>query len=147
MPQGSNETLDALKAAQKTGLPNELAKAYTQSGNATTGLTAYDLEAPAKTIYPVLTPLRNATPRVSGAGGIQANWRAITGINISNMGVGIAEGQRGGVLATSTAEYLAAYRGIGIDDNVTFEAEYAAEGFDDPESSGGRRDFALADDW
>lgn len=134
MPQGSNETLDALKAAQKNGLPDELAKAYTQSNNAVGGLNAYDLEAPAKTIYPILTPLRNMTPRVSGKGGIQANWRAITGINMSNMGVGVAEGQRGGILVTATAEYMAAYRGIGIEDSVTFEAEYAAEGFDDPKA-------------
>ncbi len=134
MPKGTQATLDALKGAQQIPLPEDINKAWTQSANPTTGLTAYDLEAPAKTIYPLLTPLRNIIPRVSGKGGIQANWRAVTGINITNMGVGVAEGQRGGILVSSTAEYMAAYRGIGLEDTVTFEAEYAAEGFDDPKA-------------
>src|SRR5213076_229072 len=63
-------------------MSEELAKStFTQSGSATTGLTFYDLEAGAKFLYPVLTPLRNEIPRVSGKGGIQANWKAVTGIN------------------------------------------------------------------
>lgn len=131
MGNQTQATLDLLKVAQKAALPDEIAKAFTQSGNATTGLTAYDLQAPALTIYPMLTPLRNKIPRVSGKGGIQANWRAVTGINVNNLATGVSEGQRGGVIATSTAEYMAAYRGLGLEDYVTFEAEYAAEGFDD----------------
>lgn len=131
MGNKTQETLDLLKTAQKAALPDEIAKAFTQSGSPTTGLTAYDLQAPALTLYPVLTPLRNKIPRVSGKGGIQANWRAVTGINVNNLATGVSEGQRGGVIATSTAEYLAAYRGLGLEDYVTFEAEYAAEGFDD----------------
>ncbi len=130
----TSQSLEALKAAQKTPLSEEINKAWTQSTSPTTGLTAYDLEAPAKTLYPVLTPLRNMIPRVSGKGGIQANWRAVTGINVTNMGVGVAEGQRGGVISSTTKEYMAAYRGLGLEDNVTFEADYAAEGFDDPKA-------------
>lgn len=57
-------------------MPEQLAKStFAQSGSATTGLTFYDLEAGAKFLYPVLTPLRNEIPRVSGRGGIQANWK------------------------------------------------------------------------
>ena len=125
------QILDALKAAQTAPIPEAVNKAFTQSTNQLTGLTGFDLEAPAKTLYPTLTPLRNSIPRVSGKGGIQANWRAVTGININQMGAGVAEGQRGGIIATSTQEYMAAYRGLGLEDNVTFEADYAAEGFDD----------------
>lgn len=126
----SQETLDLLKAAQQA--PNaELAKAWVQSGSATTGITAYDLEAPAKKLYPVVTPLRNRIPRVSGRGGIQANWKAITGININKMSAGVSQGNRGGVIATSTIDKNAVYRGLGLEDYVTFEADYAAEGFDD----------------
>ena len=33
-----------------------------------TGLVAFDLQAPAKNLYPAATPLRNRVPRVSGAG-------------------------------------------------------------------------------
>jgi hypothetical protein len=113
-------------------MPEALAKStFTQSGSATTGLTFYDLEAGAKFLYPVLTPLRNEIPRVSGKGGIQANWKAVTGINTSGIRVGVSVGNRGAVAAVSTADYNAAYKGIGIEDNVDFEAQYAGEGFAD----------------
>jgi len=50
--QTTAETLALLKAAQ--GTPDtELTKAWTQSATATSGITAYDLEAPAKQLYPV----------------------------------------------------------------------------------------------
>lgn len=124
-------TLELVKKAMNAPMPDEIAKSFTQSATATSGLTAYDLEAPAKTLYPVLTPLRNRIPRVGARGGIQANWRAITGINTSNIRVGVGEGNRGGVIAHTTADYLAAYKGIGLEDYVTFEADYTAEYFDD----------------
>jgi|JI10StandDraft_1071094.scaffolds.fasta_scaffold01299_38 hypothetical protein len=127
----TNETLAALREALAKAADPALAKAWTQSASATSGLTAYDLEAPAKTLYPVLTPLRNEIPRVGGGMGIQANWRAITGINTASVEAGVSQGNRGGVITTSTADYLAAYKGIGLEDYVTFEAEYAARGFDD----------------
>lgn len=112
--------------------PNsDLAKAWTQSGSAISGITAYDLEAPAKLLFPVLTPLRNEIPRVSGKGGIQANWRAVTGVNTTNMGMGIVEGQRGGQSTTTTADYIAIYKEIGLEDSVTFKADRAAVGFED----------------
>jgi len=129
MPNPTNETLDLLKQAQTK--PNEdIAKSWT-AGSAVSGITAYDLEAPSKTLYPVITPLRNRIPRVSGKGGVQANWRAITGVDTANVGWGISEGNRSPVMAHTTADYTAAYRGYGLDDNVSFEADYSAQGFDD----------------
>lgn len=114
------------------GMPEALAKStFVQSGSATTGLTFYDLEAGAKFLYPVLTPLRNEIPRVSGRGGIQANWKAVTGINTSGIRVGVSGGNRGAVMAVSTADYAAAYKGIGIEDSVDFEAQYAGQNFAD----------------
>lgn len=113
-------------------LPEGLQKAtFNQSGSATSGLTYYDLEAGAKFLYPVLTPLRNEIPRVSGKGGIQANWRAVTGVNTSGIRVGVSQGNRNAVMAVSTQDYTAAYKGIGMEDSVTFEAQYAGQGFDD----------------
>lgn len=126
----STQTLELLKAALAKS-NDDLAKAFTQSGSATSGLTAYDLEAPAKSLFPVITPLRNKLPRVGGGRGIQANWRAVTGINTANLSAGVSEGNRGGIVTTSTADYLAAFKGIGLEDSVTFEADYAAQGFDD----------------
>lgn len=132
-------SLDALMKALNSApqimnpnLPEALAKStFAQSGSATTGLTFYDLEAGAKFLYPVLTPLRNEIPRVSGKGGIQANWKAVTGINTSGIRIGVSGGNRGAVMAVTVADYAAAYKGIGIEDNVDFEAQYAGQGFED----------------
>lgn len=129
-----NQTLDLMRAAlhKSNGInADTLAKAFSQSASATTGLTAYDLEAPAKTLYPVLTPLRNMIPRVGGGTGIQANWRAVTKVNSGNMQAGVGEGKRSGVIDQEVKEYLAAYRTIGLENYVTFEAELAGQGFDD----------------
>jgi hypothetical protein len=128
--QTTQETLDLLKAA-RSAPSAELAKAWSQSGSAVSGITAYDLEGPAKKLYPVITPLRNSIPRVSGKGGIQANWRGITGINVNGLSAGVGGGNRGGVIASTTKDYTAAYKGLGLEDYATFEADYAAEGFDD----------------
>ncbi len=64
-------------------------------------------------------------PRVSGKGGIQAAWRAVTAINTSGLRVGVSGGNRGGVQAVSTQDYTAAYKGIGLETSVDFEAQYA----------------------
>lgn len=129
-PRVTAETLNLIKMAQSSPSA-ELAKAWTQSGSAVSGITAYDLEPVAKQLYPVITPLRNSIPRTSGKGGIQANWRGITGINTNSLSAGVGQGNRGGVIATSTQDYIAAYRSLGLEDNVTFEADLAAMGFDD----------------
>jgi hypothetical protein len=121
------------------GMPDHLAKAtFDQSGSATSGLTYYDLEPGAKFLYPVLTPMRNMVPRVSGRGGIQANWRAITGINTTNIEIGVSEGNRGAVMAVSTEDYLAAYKGIGLESSLSFEAQYAAQNFADIRAIAGK---------
>jgi len=142
MDQGlvAGASMDALMKAlseapmltgENSNLPELRKSTFAQSGSATTGLTFYDLEAGAKMLYPVLTPLRNEIPRVSGKGGIQANWKAVTGINTSGIRVGVSGGNRGAVMAVSVADYAAAYKGIGIEDNVDFEAQYAGQGFED----------------
>jgi hypothetical protein len=104
---------------------------FAQSASATSGLTYYDLEVGAKLLYPVLTPLRNSIPRVSGKGGVQAAWRAITAINSTGLRIGVSGGNRGAVAAMTTKDYVATYKGIGIETNVDFEAQYAGQNFDD----------------
>jgi hypothetical protein len=136
-PDVVRQTLDAIMKAQRTPmadprLSEALAKStFGPSGSATSGLTFYDLELGAKFLYPVLTPLRNSIPRVSGKGGIQAAWRAVTGVNTTGVRAGVSAGNRGGVIVVSTQDYVAAYRGLGLEDNVDFEAQYAGMGFDD----------------
>jgi hypothetical protein len=130
-PKTASETLSMVKAAQAQPLPDDIAKSFTQSGTATTGITFYDLQAPALNLYPVLTPRRNKIPRVVGGRGIQANWRGVTGINTGRAGIGISEGNRGVVMAETVTEYLAAFKGFGLENSVTFEADYSAAGFQD----------------
>ena len=126
------DVLDRLKTAQQKPLGDPRFKSlekstFTQSASATSGLTFYDLELGAKFLYPVLTPLRNMIPRVSGKGGIQAAWRAITAINTMGLRFGVSSANRGGVLAVATKDYTATYKGIGVETSVDFEAQYAGQ--------------------
>lgn len=107
------------------------AAGFTQSATATSGLTSYDLESVVGHLYPVLTPLRDMIPRTVGGKGIQANWRAITGVNTANSGAGISEGNRGAAITHTTKDYIAAFKGIGLDDFVTFEQDMTSEGLTD----------------
>lgn len=124
------ETMALMKAALKNGSA-DLAKAVTTAA----GLVYYDLQAPAKNLYPTITKLRNMTPRVGrpAAYGLQSNWRvvsAITGSGYDGMGW-IPEGQRSGAMSYTTANASAAYVTVGEEDYLTFEAEAAGEGFED----------------
>src|SRR5487761_65213 len=137
MTLNTQNTLAAFKAAQATPIDDPafaslLAKStFAESSSPTAGLTFYDLEPGAKMLVPVLTPLRNDVPRVTGKGGIQANWKAITGLNTASVRAGISPGNRGGVIAVTTQDYNAVYKGIGLEANVDFETVYAGQGFVD----------------
>ena len=129
-PNVTAETLNLIKSmkGQDLGLlPGNLAKAFTQA----MGLVWYDLEPSAKLLYPVITPIRNMIPRVSGAGGTATHYKAITGINTNNLSAGVSEGNRNAVMATTVAQVVVPYAGLGLEDNVSFEADYAATNFDD----------------
>jgi hypothetical protein len=132
--------LREIEKAHANPLPGDpLAKStFSESTSPTSGLTYYDLETGAKFVYPLLTPLRNEIPRVSGKGGIQANWRAVTGVNTTGLRIGVSGGNRGGVQAVTTQDYSAAYKGIGIETSVDFEAQYAGMGFDDVKAIGAK---------
>lgn len=111
--------------------PETLKKAWNQSASATSGITAYDLTAPAKSLIPVITPLRNSIPRIGGGMGIQDNWRAITGVNTTGANGGVSQGLRGQIQQVTTKDYTAPFATIGIEDFATDEAQLAAMGFDD----------------
>lgn len=125
--QVSAETIQLLKEANRLKTQDDLAKAFTQA----TGLVNFDLERPAKLIYPVITPLRNMIPRVKGDGGTATNWRAVTGINTTNQSPGVSEGNRSGVISTEVKSYVAVFKTLGLEDFTTFEGQFASEGFDD----------------
>lgn len=131
MQQLTEKTLELYKGAFAKGT-DQLAKAGWQQGSgATSGITNYDLRGPALTMYPMDTPLRNKIPRLVGGLGIQANWRAQTGVNTLGITAGVAQGQRNAALTSSTKDYTAAFKTLSMEQFVNFQAEWAAEGFDD----------------
>ena len=146
-PNMVQQSVAAMKQAAKNpiadptiaGFAGMLAKAstFTQPSSPTSGLTFYDLEPGAKFLVPLITPLRNEIPRVPGKGGIEADWRAVTGVNTASMRAGVSVGNRGGAIAVTTKDFTASYRGIGLEASVDWEAEYAAMGFDDVRSIAG----------
>lgn len=123
----TKESIDLLKSLQTP----DLAKSWTQSSSATSGVTFYDLDPYAKTLFPTSTPLRNIIPRVTGGMGIQSNWVVLKGINTNNQSLGTPEGLRGGRTDHETADYFAKFKTLGLEDSVTWEADYAGRGFDD----------------
>jgi hypothetical protein len=130
--QETMRQLAAVREALSRRLSPELVKAtFNQPSSAISGLNSYDLEVGAKMLYPVLTPLRNDMPRVSAMGGIQANWRAVTAVNSNNLSMGVGEGNRSGVIAVTTADYTAKYTTMGLESNASFQADWAAEYFQD----------------
>lgn len=102
-----------------------------------TGLVAFDLQAPAKNLYPAATPLRNRVPRVAGGNGTATNWRQVSSIIGSGYdAIGwVAEGQRAGQMSYATATRSAPYVTLGEEDAVTFEAINAAVGFEDVQAT------------
>lgn len=126
----SQDTIDLFRksaGAPLAGDPRILNKAITQS----TGLTWYDLQAPAKNLFPVITPLRNKIPRVAGNGDIATRWKVVTAINTGKLRGAVPEGKRNGTVSMTTADKLASYKTVGLEDYVTFEAVNAAVNFED----------------
>jgi hypothetical protein len=127
----TQETLALVKGA--LAKPNDdLAKSISTA----TGLLAYDLQAPAKNLYPFVTPIRNVLPRVGGGTGSATNWRqisAIIGSGFDAMGW-VPEGQRSGQMSYSASNKSATYVTIGEEDAATYEAISAGRGFEDIQS-------------
>lgn len=121
------------KFVRDTDAINEmnLRKSYTQSNDPTVGLQGYNLDQPAKNLFPVLTPLRKVIARQTGGYGVQANWKAITNINVNNLRGGVGEGKRGGRTSHTTEEKNAKYKTIGLEDDVTLQAQLAGQTFQD----------------
>ena len=135
--QFTNDTLAAVRQALSgnTAVPM-LNKSFTlgQPTSVTAGLQAYNLDPVVKSLVPFQSPLRDSILRVSGGLAIQANWRAITSWNASQIHIGASEGRRGGRIAVTQKEFYAAFRTMGMEGNVSQEAINAGQSFDDVEA-------------
>ena len=122
------DTLDLVKGALATP-DDRIGKTI----SASTGLLAFDLQMPAKNLYPFVTPLRNSIPRVGGGTGTATNWRQVTallGSGFDAMGW-VPEGQRSGQMSYTTASKSASFVTIGEEDAATYEAISAGRHFED----------------
>ena len=124
----TDQTLDLIKQAHGYGNNTEIQKSITTANN----LAAYDLQAPAKNLYPVQTPIRNTLPRTSGIG-TATNWRtvrSIIGSGFDSMGW-VPEGQRTARMSYVTQSLSASFKTLGEEDQATYEAINAGRGFED----------------
>lgn len=107
-----------------------VAKGFDVTPSAIAGPQAYDLQSPALMLYPVMSPIRNMLPRLGGTGEAH-NWAAILAVDDNNVGIGLGTGQRGAIINQRFARFTAPYRSIGLENQVTFEAQTASAGFQD----------------
>lgn len=119
----TDDTLNLIKQAHARNGDN-IQKSITTANN----LVAYDLQAPAKNLYPVQTPIRNTLPRTGGIG-TATNWRTvrnIIGSGFDAMGW-VPEGQRSGRMSYLTQSLSASYKTMGEEDQATYEAISAGD--------------------
>lgn len=141
---------DALQQAKAT--TPDLVKDITTSSPVSTGLVAFDLEAPAKMLVPRPTPLRNRIPRGRGVG-LARRFKSITGISGSGTGgvgvlrPGIADTTqtsfapsgasnalyyaRGPKITYAGSDTTIPYIQFSVSDQVSWSAQFAGQGFQD----------------
>lgn len=128
----------------------DLNKAISLTSPISTGLVPFDLEAPAKFLVPVETPLRNKLPRKRGMG-TSRRYKRITGISNAQTTAGVSplfpgitdatgtqfnQGSqptflRGPQISYSGDDQLAAYQAFSLSDSVYWSAQWAGQGFED----------------
>ena len=138
-----SQVMDDLRA----DLGKDITFAGPQGPGSTTQLIPYDLEAPAKEMYPKFTPLRNQLSRVRGQGGSR-EYKRINGVTNSGLG-GVADLspffnsetaqtafgslnlRRGAKIQYNADDHVVPYVEMGLSDMVTYKAQFAGVGFED----------------
>lgn len=128
----SQDVQQALELYRNGGVPEiaALRPDLQKDWSVSVGFQQYNLEAPAKMMFPQLTPIRNVTPRDSGSGK-QAEYKAVTGINTANLTGWVAEKTAASVITTATSDIIAVYKSMGLADTVSFEAQWSGRTFMD----------------
>ncbi len=109
----NEETIALFRQAQET-----------RAINTTSGLIGYDLEAPAKVIVPVTTPLVNMLPRQRGKGIDVTHWKAITSFDTARSLGALADGATPTQVSYAVANMLNSYQTIALSNAVTFQAQW-----------------------
>ncbi|HEY2763401.1 MAG TPA: hypothetical protein VGJ13_05225 [Pseudonocardiaceae bacterium] len=139
--------LEQLKAATPS-----LTKDINLTNPISTGLVAFDLEAPAKMLFPRPTPLRNRIPRTRGYG-TSHKFKVISGITgsgtggVGNLHPGIVDSTQTNFAVSGASNSLYYHRGPkisyagydvtvpyvqnGVSDEVTWSAQFAGQGYQD----------------
>lgn len=109
------------------------------------GLVAFDLEAPSKKLFPIQTPIRNRIPRKKGIG-TSHRFKVITGISGSSTGVndvypGIVDSTattfgnvnwlRPPKISYAGYDAVVPYSQFGLSDQASWSAEFSGQGFED----------------
>lgn len=128
------KSMDAAFAKPDAIAAGEVQKDVTGNSGMTTavGLVPYSLEAPALNLWPVVTPLRNSIPRKT-IGGTGHHWKRITAIDTAEEYGFVAEdtstsaqstGARAGFQKFSEVDDSVAFKTMGIDNFITWDARY-----------------------
>lgn len=115
----SQQTIELMKQI-------DLRKTTISQTSPNNAFNAFDLRGPALQLYPVLTPLRNKLARVlSDRGDTATRWKAVTGVNTTNLDIGVAGGKRSAEVQITEQDFLAAYAGIGLEGSIDWEAVWS----------------------
>ena len=143
----SPDVIDSLNSAlaSQQSVTNDIVKDITLTSPISTGLVAFDLEAPAKLIFPKMTPLRNKLPRKKGFG-TSHRQKIINAISGSETGAadifpGITDSTsntfgatsyvRGAKIGYAGYDRSFVYKQFSLSDSVPFSAQFQGQGYQD----------------
>ncbi len=115
------------------GFMTGMQKAVTQS----TGFVWYDLKPGIAILAPLITPLLEQMPRVPGGGDTATRWKALTNFNSTLQDDSVEEGKRSGETTLTEVDYIAPYITGGLEQSVTFQAQWAGMKLDDIRAKAG----------
>lgn len=137
-------SLNTALSAQQT-IQGDIVKDLTLTSPISTGLVAFDLEAPAKLIFPKMTPLRNKIARKKGLGtshrlkvinaisgsesGVADKWAGITDSSTETFGASTYN--RGAKIGYAGYDRSFVYKQFSLSDNLPFSAQFQGQGFQD----------------